>query len=162
MTKRSPNFARVLAPSDPKAAGYRAPGAGDDGGPLHGDEIDAVIELGFLMANADGRASLDELESFRALLRHLKPDTKLAGVLDQLSEQLDKAESIEERVRVVAKSLTRPSARELAYKAVHTIAIFDLETNEAERDLDELMIEVLGLSDRVDELESEVNEALMT
>lgn len=150
MSKRTPNFARVLVPS-PKS---------DDAGPLRAEEIDAVIELGFLMANADGQASFDELESFRALVKHLKPDAKVSEVFDQLSDTLDKAESIEERVRALAPLLARPAARDLAYKAVYTVAVFDLETNEAERDLDDLLVEVLALSDRVDDLELEVNEAL--
>jgi len=150
MSKRTPNFARVLAPS----------ATNDDAAPLRADEIDAVIELGFLMANADGQASFDELESFRALVKHLKPDATVSAVLHHLTDHLDKAESIEERVRALAPHLGRPAARELAYKAVYTIAVFDLETNEAERELDDLLVEVLGLSARVDDLELEVNEAL--
>ena len=151
MSKRTPNFARILTPSE----------KGDDAGPLVGGEIDAAIELGFLMANADGTASFDELESFRALVKHLKPDAKVSAVFDELSAKLDKAESIEERVRAVAPLLARPASRDLAYKAVYTIAVFDLETNEAERELDDLLVEVLGLSARVDDLELEVNEALI-
>lgn len=119
-----------------------------------------MIELGFLMANADGQASFDELESLRALVKHLTPDAKVSDVLDALTAKLDKAEDVAERVRAVAPALTRPSARELAYKAVYTIAVFDLETNEAERELDDLLVDVLGLSARVDDLELEVNEAL--
>jgi uncharacterized tellurite resistance protein B-like protein len=150
MSKRTPNFASVLTPSSKS----------EDQAPLRGDEIAAVLELGFLMANADGQASFDELESFRALVKHLTPDAKVSDLFDQLSAKLDKAESIEERVRAVAPLLARPAAADLAYKAVYTIAVFDLETNEAERDLDDLLVEVLGLAARVDDLDLEVNEAL--
>ena len=150
MSKRTPDFARVLTPS----------GSTDDTEPLRTGERDAVIELGFLMANADGHASFDELESFRALVKHLKPEANVSDVLDQLTDKLDKADAIEERVRAVAPLLTRPAARDLAYKAVYTIAVFDLETNEAERELDDLLVDLLGLSARVDDLELEVNEAL--
>lgn len=143
MTKRTPNFARVLGAE-----------------PLQADEIDAVIEIGYAMANADGHASLDELESFRALVKHLKPQSDMRELLDTLGAELDAAESLGDRVREVAKHLGRPAAREAAYKAAYTIAVFDLETNEEERDLDDLLIEVLGLSSRVDELEAEVNDAL--
>ncbi len=155
MTKRTPSFERILTPSDTPN-----PEPTDDRGVLRGAEIDAVIELGYLMANADGDASFDELESFRALVKYLKPSAKVGDVLDELAEKLEKAESIEERVRALAPHLTRATARELAYKAVYTIAVFDLETNEEERDLDDLIVEVLGLDKRVDELESEVNTAM--
>lgn len=151
MSKRTPNFARVLAP--PSA---------EDGGPLRDDEIDAVLEIGYAMANANGHASFDELESFRALVKHLTPGADMNALLDELGAAFDKAESIEERVRAAAAHLGRAAAREAAYKAAYTIAVFDLETNEEERDLDELLIGVLGLSARVDELEAEVNEALGT
>ena len=143
MTKRTPSFARVLGDA-----------------PLHEDEIDAVLEIGYAMANADGHVSIDELESFRALAKHLRPAVKLDVLLDTLSATFDRAESLEERVRIAGARLARPAAREAAYKAAYTIAVFDLETNEEERDMDELLIEVLGLSARVDDLEAEVNGAL--
>jgi uncharacterized tellurite resistance protein B-like protein len=152
MTKRTPSFARVLAPS--------ASASSEDAGPLRGDEIDAVLEIGYAMATADGHASLDELESFRALVKHLRPNANLSELLDALTAAFDRAESIEERVRAASARLGRAAAREAAYKAAYTIAVFDLETNEEERDLDDLLVEVLGLASRVDVLEAEVNEAL--
>lgn len=155
MERRTPNFARVLAPASQRGDG--------DFASLRGEEIDAVIELGFLMANANGDASLDELESFRALVKHLKPDADVATLLDRCSERLDRAESMEERVRAAAVHLARPTARELAYKAVYAVAVFDLETNEDERDLEDLLLEVLGLDEkRADELALEASQALET
>ncbi len=151
MSKRTPSFARVLAPK-----------AGEEGGPLGPDEIEAVLEIAYAMANANGHASFDELDSFRALVRHLSPAADMSALLDRLGAAFDAAESIEERVRAAAARLGSAAAREAAYKAAYTIAVFDLETNEEERDLDELLIEVLGLSARVDDLEAEVNEALST
>ena len=124
MSKRTPDFARVLTPSS----------ASEDKEPLRASERDAVIELGFLMANADGQVSVDELESFRALVKHLKPEAKVSDVLDQLTDNLDKADAIDERVRAIVPLLARPAARDL--------------------------VEVLGLASRVDDLELEVNEAL--
>lgn len=150
MSKRTPNFARVLP----------APSA-EAGGPLRDDEIAAVLEIGYAMANANGHASFDELESFRALVKHLSPGADMNALLEKLGAAFDKAESAEERIRAAAAKLGRPPAREAAYKAAYTIAVFDLETNEEERELDELLIEVLGLSERVDDLEADVNEALL-
>jgi hypothetical protein len=152
MTRRTPDFARVLAPS---------PGC-DDAGPLRGAEVDAVLAIAYAMANANGHASFDELESFRALVKHVKPGANLTALLDALEAAFARAESMDERVRGAAAHLTRPAAREAAYKAAYTIAVFDLETNEEERDLDELLVTVLGLDARVDQLEADVNEALST
>jgi hypothetical protein len=152
MPSRTPNFTRVLATADSASR--------EDGGPLRDDEIDAALEIAYAMANANGHASFDELNSFRALAKHLRPETDLNALLDTLTDSFDRAESIAERVRAAAARLGRAAAREAAYKAAYTIAVFDLETNEEERDLDELLIEILGLAGRVDALEAEVNEAL--
>ena len=146
MDRRTPDFSRVFANVSLEKA-----------------EADAVIELAFLMANANGDASIDELESFRALVKYLDPEADVSALLDRFSGQLDRAESIEERVRAAAAHLPRKEARELAYKVVYAVAVFDLETNEDERDLEELVIEALGLAlPRVDELELETTRALST
>jgi uncharacterized tellurite resistance protein B-like protein len=146
MERRTPNFNRVFA-----------------GGSFEGDEKDAVIELAFMMANANGDASVDELEAFRALAKYLDPNADITALLDKYTAVLEKASSFEERVRAAAARLTRPAARELAYKAVYTMAVFDLETNEDERDLEELIVEVLQLDHaRVHQLELEATQALST
>lgn len=155
MDRRSPNFARILAPASQRGDG--------DFASLRGEEIGAVFELAFMMANANGDASIDELESFRALVKYLDPNANVANLLDELGERLDKAESFEERVRSVAGHLARKTARELAYKAVYAVAVFDLETNPDERDLEDLIVEVLGLPEaRANELALEVTQALST
>lgn len=146
MERRTPDFARVFANAS-----------------FEGDEKDAVLELAFMMANANGDASLDELEAFRALAKYLDPNADITALLDSNSAKLEKAASFEERVRAAADRLKRPAARELAYKAVYTVAVFDLETNEEERELEELVVEVLGLDHaRVHQLELEATQALST
>ncbi|MBS2014300.1 MAG: hypothetical protein JST00_15545 [Deltaproteobacteria bacterium] len=152
------NTKRLLAPLRP-ASGELAPG--DDGGALRGAEIEATLELAYLMANANGDASFDELASFRILAKALAPQAEVNELLDKLSERMHKADSFEVLVRDAAKNLARPTAREIAYKAAYAVAVMDLETNEEERELDDLLIEVLELDARVGELERDVNEALM-
>jgi uncharacterized tellurite resistance protein B-like protein len=153
MERRTPDFARILAPASHKGDGGFAA--------LRGNEVDAVIELGFMMVNANGDASIDELESFRALVKYLKPAADVAKLLDHYGDQLERAESFEQRVRAAAEHLTRQSARELAYKAVYAVAVFDLETNEHERELEDLVVEVLGLDEnRAHELALEATQAL--
>ena len=146
MSRRTPNFARVFA-----------------NGSFEGAEKEAVLELAFMMANANGDASVDEIEAFRALAKHFDPNADVSALLDKCTALLEKAASFEERVRAAAERLTRPEARELAYKAVYTVAVFDLETNEEERELEELIVEVLQLDHaRVHQLELEATQALST
>jgi len=154
MERRTPDFGRVLA-----AISQRPDG---DFVSLRGSEIDGVLELAFLMANANGDASIDELEAFRALVKHLRPEANIGALLEELGDKLGGAESIGERVRAAAANLTRSTARELAYKAVYAVAVFDLETNAEERELENLVIEVLGLDEkRAHELGLEATHALL-
>src|SRR6185295_13178222 len=88
---------------------------------LEGTESDAVVELAFLMANANGDASPDELEALRALIKHVDPTRNVASTIETLADTLGSAESIGDRVRAAAANLSRPRARELAYKAVYAI-----------------------------------------
>ncbi|MBX3186559.1 MAG: TerB family tellurite resistance protein [Labilithrix sp.] len=153
MERRTPDFARILAPATQDGDG--------DAGPLRDAEIDAVIELAFMMANANGDASPDEIESFRALVKHLQPGANVGALLEEHSEKLEGGGPIEERVRAAAAHLTRTSARELAYKAVYAVAVFDLETNEEEGDLEDLVIKVLGIEhERVKQLAREATQGL--
>src|SRR4051794_21876327 len=115
MERRTPDFARVLTAVSQKPGG--------DYTPLRGEEIDGVLELAFLMANANGDASPDELEAFRGLVKHLKPEANVGGLLESLGDKLDGAESIGVRVRAAAAALKREVARELAYKAVYAVAV---------------------------------------
>lgn len=153
MDRRSPDFARILAPTSSKTDGGFAS--------LRGNEVDAVIELGFMMANANGDASIDEIESFRALVKYLKPGADVGALLDHYGDQLGGSESFEQRVRAAAVHLTRPAARELAYKAVYAVSVFDLETNDDERDLEDLILEILCIDRaRARELALEAQKAL--
>ena len=131
-------------------------------GALEGTEGDAVIELAFLMANANGDASPDELEALRALIKHVDPRANVGATIEKLDDALGSAESIGDRVRAAAANLSRPRARELAYKAVYAIAVYDLETNMEERELEEMVIDALKLDDkRAHELGLETTHALL-
>jgi hypothetical protein len=152
------NLKRLLAPLSPPSGQLAE---GDDGGALRGAEIEAALELSYLMANANGDASFDELKSFRGIAKALAPQAEVTDLLDKLSERMHKADSFEVLVREAAKNLPRPTAREIAYKCAYAVSVMDLETNEDERELDELLVEVLGLDARVNDLERDVNEALM-
>jgi uncharacterized tellurite resistance protein B-like protein len=158
MSKRAPNFARIIPlPDASSVMSYRD----DEAGALRDDEKDAVIELAFLMANADGTAASDELASVRALVKYVRPDAQTSALLGELAKRLESADSIEARARAAVAHLKRRVVRELAYKAVYTIAVFDLETNDDENELGGVLVDLLGLGEVVDDLEREVNEALV-
>lgn len=142
MTQRRIDFSRVLGDAN-----------------LSGAEAVAILEIAHAMANANGHASFDELDSFRALAKHLAPARPVGDMLEAFGAALER-ESIEERVRDAAKRIPSQGAREAAWKAAYAISVFDLETNEDERALDDLLIEVLDLASRVEALELSVNEAL--
>jgi hypothetical protein len=92
----------------------------------------------------------------------LRPDASVGALLEELADRMGSAVTIGERVRAAAASLSRVTARELAYKAVYAVAVFDLETNPEERELEELVIEVLGLDEkRAHELGLEATHALL-
>jgi hypothetical protein len=158
MSTRTPNFARIIPlPDASTVASYRD----DEAGALRDDETDAVIELAFLMANADGAAASDELDSFRALVKYVRPEAQASTLIDELAKRLESADSIEARARAAVANLRRRVVRELAYKAVYTIAVFDLETNDDENELAGVLVDLLALGEVVDDLEREVNEALV-
>jgi len=129
---------------------------------FEGAEGDAVVELAFLMANANGDASPDELEALRSLIKHVSPSANVGTTIEALADTLGGAESIGDRVRAAASNLMRPRARELAYKAVYAIAVYDLETNMEERELEDMVIGALRLDDkRAHELGLETTHALL-
>ncbi len=145
MERRTPDFARVF---------------GDN--KLDETETAAVIELAFLMAHANGDASPDELESLRSLIKHLIPNANVGLHFEKFSDGFEGEPTIGVRIKGAASKLSRPIAKELAYKAVYAVAVYDLETNEEERDVEERVINALGLDEkRAHELGLETTHALL-
>jgi hypothetical protein len=129
---------------------------------LDSKETDAVIELAFAMAHANGDASPDELVALRSLIKYLRPTANVGELFEHYSDVFAGPSSTTERVRVAATNLTRIAARELAYKAVYAVAIYDLETNEEEIELETLLVEALRIGEaRVRELGQETTRALL-
>jgi hypothetical protein len=151
VTKRTPNFAKILAPSTQ-----------DDPLPLTTDEAGAIVAIAYHMATANGDMSDDERGYWDALVDWLAARTD-AKALAALVERLvgPAGASTEENIRAFAGVLKRRPAREVAYKATYALRVWDLESNPAEEEVDELLVEVLDLGDSAPDLASEVNEALM-
>jgi tellurite resistance protein len=159
MTKRTPNFERILA-WHPRAGSEEL----DDGGPLVPPETDAVISLAYLMATADDDVSDDESHAFRALLDYLAGDDAAEKQrLEALAKRLANPQaSFEQRAKTAASTLRRPSAKDRAYKAAYTVRIWDLESNPEEDRYDDMLVAALGLrDDDAAELAQQVNEAII-
>lgn len=168
MPRRNIPFDRILAPGHPVAqrggATYRVAAEEAYDGTLEPSERDAIFEIAALMANASGTLSLDEASALVDLVSHLQGERASitdVGQLLRAAERRRGEETVEERVRGLASVLRRQVVRELAYKAAYAIRVSDLEANDAEADLDALLVEVLDLDDAAGELTSQVNEALL-
>jgi tellurite resistance protein len=155
-------FARILNLSIARAKG----GESDvvDRSPLSNAEIESVLEIALTMATANGDTSPEELDSLADLVAHLRGKRPKPGELGTIMTTIqarDVSASVEERVKIIAKTLHRSVARELAYKAAYAIRVADLESNPDEEELGEILVEALGLEDLAADLENEVNEALI-
>lgn len=168
MPRRTVPFDRILAPGHPVAherqAAYRAAAEDAYDGTLDPAERDAVFEIAALMATASGPLSLDEASALVDLVSHLQGEAASmtdVGQLLRAAERRRGKETVEERVRGLAAVLRRRVIRELAYKAAYAIRVSDLEANDAEAELDAMLVEILDIEDAAAELASQVNEALM-
>jgi tellurite resistance protein len=155
-------FARILNLSIARGKG----GESDvvDRSPLSNAEIESVLEIALTMATANGDTSPEELDSLADLVAHLRGKRPKPGELGTIMTTIqarDVSASVEERVKIIAKTLHRSVARELAYKAAYAIRVADLESNPDEEELGEILVEALGLEDLAADLENEVNEALI-
>lgn len=161
MTKRTPNFDSILAPSRSRKddGGYRDTA---DVAELTADEAGAIAAIAYQMGSADGTLANDEREYWDALVTWLSARTD-PKALRALAVKLEKGgdATIEENVRAFAGMLRRPFARDVAYKAAYGLRIWDLEANDDEDELDEILVEALELGGRAADLADEVNEALM-
>ncbi len=165
MTRTTLPFSRILDRSCPRERKKTPPSETDERGELAGLERESLLEIALLMATANGSMSPEELASLADLVAHLEGKKPLPGALSTRLQSIELrglGTTVEERVRAIAKTLHRPLARELAYKAAYAIRVADLESNPDEEDLADLLIEALDLDDVAGDLENEVNEALMT
>jgi hypothetical protein len=162
VTRTTLPFDRILNLAIARA---RAAGSDDvDRSPLSAAEIESVLEIALTMATANGNTSPEELDSLADLVAHLRGKRpgpgELGGIMNAIQAR-DVSASVEERVKVIAKTLHRSVARELAYKAAYAIRVADLESNPDEEELGEILVEALALGDLAADLENEVNEALI-
>lgn len=122
---------------------------------------DTLLELAYLISASDGRLDEAELKAFRQLAQRLTGKSSASDVdalLDRFAGNVEHQE-ISARVKALAPQL--PSElRELAFEIVVALGIADLDTNRDEMDLEDQLMEDLGITPaRADELTASVYEA---
>lgn len=137
---------------------------------LQPQEVDAILEIVFLAAAADGQLADEEADAFiRIMLRlfgqHATPE-RIRGVMQQIAARVQRGESCRAarcaRVGELAPALQRPVARELAYKLCYVMLMSDLETNEDEFAFDLELRRLLGIpSERAEALADEASQAVV-
>ncbi|MBN1770418.1 MAG: hypothetical protein JXB32_04085 [Deltaproteobacteria bacterium] len=137
---------------------------------LQPPEVDAILEIVFLAAAADGSLADEEADAFiRIMLRlfgqHATPD-RIRGVMQQIAARVQRGESCQAarcaRVGQLTPTLQRAVSRELAYKLSYVMLMSDLDTNEDEFAFDLELRRTLGISaERAEDLADEAAHAVL-
>jgi hypothetical protein len=137
---------------------------------LQPPEVDAILEIVFLAAAADGSLADEEADAFiRIMLRlfgqHATPE-RIRGVMQQIASRIQRGESCQAarcaRVGELTPALQRVVARELAYKLAYVMLMSDLDTNEDEFNFDLELRRMLGIAaERADDLADEAAGAVL-
>ena len=137
---------------------------------LQPPEVDAILEVVFLAAAADGMLADEEADAFiRIMLRlfgqHATPD-RIRGVMQQIASRVQRGESCQAarcaRIGQLTAALQRVAPRELAYKLAYVMLMSDLETNEDEFNFDLELRRTLGISnERAEVLTDEAAAAVL-
>lgn len=125
---------------------------------IHADisdqERSAILEVAYLAIAADGKLMEEELDAFvQAMLLLYGPDAspeQVKKVVDHLISQFEQGED-QAMLSALAADLTRPEARDLAYKLAYAMAMSDLDTDDDEFHFDLRLREALGVTDEAAE-----------
>jgi len=152
----------------------------DPGEPLSPAEVEAVLEVAYLVMRADGRIAGEEVDAFGRIAAALRSRgmpgyrtsagrQKVAAPLEgrPLEELLERFASrvvqdgTDARLEAIAGVLVRPGVPEVAYKVACGMAMVDLNDDDREFELDLALIAALGLTqDDADGLAAEVHQAM--
>lgn len=131
--------------------------------PVASSHADTVLELAYLVAASDGRLDSAELKVFRQLAKQLTgkgSPADLDALLDRFAGNVDHQE-IATRITQLAPLLP-PELRELAFEIVVALGISDLDTSRHEMDVEDQLMDALGITPaRADELSALVHEAFI-
>ncbi len=121
---------------------------------IHADisdqERSAMLEVAYLAIAADGKLMEEELDAFvQAMLLLYGPSAspeKVKQVVDHLISQFEQGDD-ESLLGTLAADLTRPAARDLAYKLAYAMAMSDLDTDDNEFHFDLRLRKALNITD---------------
>ena len=139
-------------------------------GTLTAAEAQAILKVAFLAGEADGSIADEEQNAFSGVASALRKlvaendpkmsEESLEKMLDVLTEELDKsgrAPCLEK----VAAALSRPLAKDLAYKVAVAMSLSDLDRSDDESEFDDELVAALALSEEhADVLAGDVYAAL--
>ena len=139
-------------------------------GTLTAAEAHAILKVAFLAGEADHSIADEEQDAFSGVASALRglvgasdpkmSEESLEKMLDALTEELDKsgrAPCLEK----IASALTRPLAKDLAYKIAVAMSLTDLDRSDDESEFDDELVEALALSEEhADVLAGDVYAAL--
>ena len=125
---------------------------------LTNEERDAVLETALLAIASDGVIDATEAAAFIAIAERLGTDG--APILVRFEGGLTRDEA-DARLLEVAKQLTTPSSKTLAYRAAYALSRADEQASDGEFEFDLQLLDALDLSQaEADRLVSEVDAAV--
>lgn len=122
---------------------------------LSSEERDAVLETALLAIASDGVIDATEAAAFIAIAERLGTDGAPLLVRFEGGMTRDQADA---RLLEVAKQLSTPDARALAYRAAYALSLADEESSDGEFEFDLQLLDALDLSQaEADRLVGEVD-----
>jgi hypothetical protein len=124
-------------------------------------EREAMMEVAYLAIAADGVLADEELDAFvRAMLVLYGPQVNKDSVRAKAGELSERASARghEALLAGAAARLSRPFARDQAYKLAYAMAMADYDTNTCEFEYDQRLRSALGLTE--DQAEGLVDEVI--
>jgi hypothetical protein len=113
------------------------------------DEKNAVLEVAFLSIAADQRLGEEEIDAFFRVAKQLFGAafgrSELDAAFDNYGAEIRKIGQ-SARLLELAARLTRPAARDQAYKLAYAMALSDLDTNDEEFAFDLELQQSLGIT----------------
>lgn len=127
------------------------------------DQAETLLELAFLVTQADGKLAAEEAQAFRDLVARVNgkaaTDEQIAALYTKFTQHLE-GSNCTDRVKVVAPKLPN-ELREPAFRVALALALIDRDASPQEDELIEVLFHSLGLdATRAEAVAQEVRSAL--